>query len=121
MSMNNKVVKFQFDRANNPSMKERLFNTPGIELIDMTIGTVIEINFENDAYYADFKIDSKQVNQLKNNEGDDITEYVYVLKYIPKTTKTKSEMEKIQEKVSDEIDVSKFINGVTVNPKSYSP
>ena len=108
--MSTNVVKFDFDRVSNPTMKEKVIESPDPSLINLTIVTVMEVNFEMDAYYADFKIYNKQVNQLKNNEGVDITEYVYLLKYIPHTTRTKTELEKTQEKVDDEKMISNFLN-----------
>ncbi len=96
----NPVVKFQIERANSPSLKERVFEHPDPSIIDMEIGTVLEINFENDCYYADFKIKNKTISQVINNEGEVIKEYVYTLEYVPRTTKTKSEYEKAQEELT---------------------
>jgi hypothetical protein len=93
--MTSHIVRFNFDRANNASMKEKVFENPDLSLIDLKVGTVLEISFENDAYYADFKIDSKSVSSQTNIEGKDIVEHFYLLKYVPRTTRTKTEQEKI--------------------------
>ena len=110
MSSTSTVVKFQIEKANNSTLTEKVFDFPDPTLFNMPLGTVLEINFENDAYYADFKITNRAVHVITNNEGNDIKEYIYTLKYVPRTTRTKSEHDKEQERLDDKKKLQELLN-----------
>lgn len=97
--MKRSFVKFKFKTANNPSMREKIIESPDPGLLDLTIGTIIEINFENDAYYADFKIVDKHTNLwFDHTQCVDMEEYTYTIEYIPRTTRTRTQQENIHDK-----------------------
>lgn len=110
MSSTRTVVKFQIEKANNSTLTEKVFDFPDPTLFNMSLGTVLEVNFENDCYCADFKITARDIHDITNNEGEEIKEYIYTLEYIPRTTKTKSVHEKEQEVIDDKKKLQSLLN-----------